>query len=224
MLELLTSRHRRGFGWVPEQRLQTTLALANWLTSVRWLLDHTETRLAHEPDKLKQFKDATSQEFDGHFAYRFTYNLRDYATHCDFPPVSMHVESRLVDADERIDSLSIGLEPGSLLNASFDWKPRVWSDLIARSEPIDLVPLVDDAMACIERVMKAIVAVDIPDCRDAARVIVDAVECLPEDALENGATPVVFTAEIEGNNIRSVSPTPLPITEAWDILNASPSH
>ncbi len=224
MLELLTRRDRRGFDWIPEQHLQTTLALANWLTSVRWLLDHTETRLAHEPDKLKQFEDATSREFDGHFAYRFAYNLRDYATHCDFPPVSMHVESRLVGADERADSLSIGLEPGHLLNASFTWKPRVRSDLIARSEPIDLVPLVDEAMACIERVMKAIIAVEIPDRREAARVIVDAVERLPEDALENGAAPVLFAAESEGNNIRSVSPTPLPVTAAWDILNASPSR
>jgi hypothetical protein len=220
MLELLTRPDRRGFGWVPEQHLQTILALANWLTSFRWLLEHTKTRLAHEPDKLKKFKDATSQEFDGNFAYRFTYNLRDYSTHCDFPPMSMHVESRVVGANDRVDSLGIGLEPGPLLNASFDWKARVRSDLIARSEPIDLVPLIDEAMVCIERVMKTIIAVDTPDRREAARVIADGVNRLPDDAHESGAAPMLFAAEIEGANVKSISPTPLPITEARDILNS----
>ncbi len=220
MLELLTQPDRRGFSWVPEQHVQTTLALANWLTSVRWLLDHTQQRLAHEPDKLEQFKDATSREFDGHFAYRFSYNLRDYATHCDLPPVSMHVESQMVGNDERVDHLSIQLEPTRLLSTWRGWKALVKSDLMARSEPIDLVPLVDEAMACVERVMAAIIGADDRDRRKAAQLIVDAVERLPEDARANGAEPVLFATESEAGNVRRVSPTPLPITQARDMLNA----
>jgi hypothetical protein len=223
ILELLTHRDRRGFDWLPDQHLQTTLALANWLTSVRWLLDHTKSRLAHEPDQLRHFEDAARREFDEHFAYRFMYNLRDYATHCDFPPVSIGVGSRLVRSTERVDNLSIRLDPGHLLKSPFDWKSLVAADLKTRSEPIDLVPLVDEAMACIERVVVAIVAVDDRDRREAAQLIMDAVERLPEDALENRAVPILFAAEVEGENTKSVSPIPLPIIEAREMLGLEQS-
>lgn len=223
LLELLTRGDRRKVDWF-EAHLQTQLALANWLISVRWLLDHTSTRLHKEPDKLKQFEEAKSREFDRHFAYRLTYNLRDYATHCDLPPVSMHVESRAVGVGGRTDRLSIQLQPGHLLKTWNGWKARIKSDLTARSEPIDLIPLVDEAMACIERVMVGIISADDRDRQEASLSIVGAVERLTKDVLKYGATPVLFAAEIEGGVIRSVSPTPLPITEASVMLKASASH
>lgn len=89
MHEVLTSRDRRRIDW-SEAHLQTQLALANWLGSVRWLLDHTKKRLNAVPKKLGQFEDATRHEFDNHFAYRLTYKLHDYSTHCDLPPISLN--------------------------------------------------------------------------------------------------------------------------------------
>lgn len=221
MLDLLTRPDRRGFEWLPEEHLQTTLALANWLTSVRWLLDHTAKRLAHETQKLKQFDDARQREHFDHFAYRFTYDLRDYATHCDLPPISMKVESTAVGADKRTDSLNMQLDPGYLLSTWNGWYPRVKSDLMAHSEPIDLIPLVDDAMACVERIMKAILVAESPDILRAAQLIIDAVKRLPEDAAENDAAPMLFEAQIDGENIRNLSPTPLPITSARAMLGAA---
>jgi hypothetical protein len=90
--------------------IRLTLALANWLTSVRWLLDHTEARLLGAPESLQRVKEAMSREFDAHFAYRFTCKLRDYITHCDLPPISIHVSSKFADA-QRNDSLTHQFDP-----------------------------------------------------------------------------------------------------------------
>jgi hypothetical protein len=68
MLGQLTRSDRQGFTWVPDEHVQLTLALANWLTAVRWLLDHTVARLHDETEKLKRVQQAMSREFDGHFA------------------------------------------------------------------------------------------------------------------------------------------------------------
>lgn len=222
MRELLTGGDRRSANW-GEAHIQTQVAFANWLGSVRWLLDHAKTRLQDEPDKLKQFEDVTRREFDRHFAYRLTYKLRDYTTHCDLPPLSMHVESRAVGAGERTDTLTIQLRPGDLLNAWDRWGTHVKRDLTGRSEPIDLMPLVDEAMACIERVMLAIISADAREHQAAARLVVDAVKRLPQGALEDGPLPVLFAAEMEGDSIKNVSPTRLPVTEARDMLNPPPA-
>ena len=141
MLDLLTRSHRRGFGWLPDEHLQTTLALANWLTSVRWLLSYAEKRFGNDAERLKRYEDATHLEYDNHFAYRLAYALRDYATHCDFPPISMKVETRTVGND-RIDSLKMQLDPVHLLDTWNGWKATIVNDLETRSEPIDLIPLV----------------------------------------------------------------------------------
>jgi hypothetical protein len=196
MLDLLTRPDRRGFGWLPEQQLQTTLALANWLTSVRWLLSHAEKRFGNDAEKLKRYEDATHLEYDNHFAYRLAYALRDYATHCDFPPISMRVETKAVGGD-RIDSLSMRLDPVHLLNAWNGWKTQIKRDLEARSEPIDLIPVVDDAMACVERIMKAILIAESAEITGAAQLIIDAVNRLPEDAPEHNAVPMLFEAQID---------------------------
>ncbi len=218
MLGRLSGPDRQGFAWVPDMGIQLTLAFANWLTSVRWLLDHTLSRLHDEPQRLERVKRAMSREFDGSFAYRFTYKLRDYVTHCDLPPISIHVSSKAVGPRQREDSLSLQLVPGTLLAAWDGWKSHVKKDLTARTEPIDLIPLVDDSMDSIERVMLAILAEDLPRLRESCRYVVEAVNRLPDDALEKEAAPMLFVAEVDAGAIRTLNPTPLPLLEARDIL------
>jgi hypothetical protein len=223
MLELLTRRDRQGFTWAPEEYLQTTLALANWLTSVRWLLDQSTAQLTDDPAKLGRVKEAMSREFDNYFSYRFTYKLRDFVTHRDLLPIAMHVSSRLVSDKEREDSLSLQLDPAYLLTASKKWGGPVTKDLEERTEQIDLVPLVDDAMESIERVMAVVLAQDVPTYQEAARLIVETLDRLPDDALEGDASPVLFVAQTDEEGvIRHLSPTPLPFTEARDFLTPPP--
>jgi hypothetical protein len=218
MLERLRRPDRHGFAWAPDLGIQLTLAFANWLTSVRWLLDHTLSRLHGEPEGLKRVKQAMSHEFDGSFAYRFTYKLRDYVTHCDLPPISIHVSSKAVNSGQREDSLSLRLVPDALLAAWDGWKSHVKKDLAARTDPIDLIPLVDEAMNSIERVMLAILAEELPRLQDSCQRVVQAVNRLPDDALEKEAAPMLFVAEVDAGTIRTLNPTPLPMDEARDIL------
>jgi hypothetical protein len=216
--KLLTSDERRSVNW-GEAHIQIQLVFANWLGSVRWLLDHTKTRLHDEPEKLQQYETATRTEFDGYFAYRLTSKLRDYTTHCDLPPLFMHVESRLDPSAGRVDRLEIQLRPDELLSSWSSWGAPVTRDLRAMSEPIDLMPLVDEAMACVERMMLVIIAADAHEHRALAQKVVDAVERLPEKAGQDGAVPMLFAADIDGDSITNVSPTPLPIDFARDMLN-----
>ena len=176
-----------------------------------------------EPNNLRRFEDATSQEFDDHFAYRLTYKLRDYAEHCDLPPLWIEAHSERVGANERSDTLAIELRPGELLEAWDGWGAPLKSDLTGRSEPIELIPLVEDAMACIERVMSAIIIADAREHKAAAQLVVDAVERLPEGALENGAEPALFATEMEKDYVKNLSPTPLPLAQARDMLNPPPA-
>jgi len=186
-------------------------------TSYRWLLANTEKWFAHEPEKLARYKEATHQEHDGHFSYRLAYELRDYVAHSDLPPVSVKVESREVGVDQRTDRLSIQLVPGHLLNTWNGWK-HVKRDLMVRTEPIDLVPLADEAMESFERVMTAILIAEAPKYQQAAQLVIAAVDRLPENALESDATPVVLEAETEEGVTRELSPTPLPIAQAREIM------
>lgn len=63
--------------------------LANFLSSARLFLDHTELRLKRRygeaSAEVKAFKSATANSYDGVFAYRFFYRLRNYAQHCGMP-------------------------------------------------------------------------------------------------------------------------------------------
>ena len=63
--------------------------LANYLASIRFFLDFTETRVKRRFGKTSQqaqsFKRACSSAFDNTFAYRFLYKLRNYAQHCGLP-------------------------------------------------------------------------------------------------------------------------------------------
>ena len=221
-LELLTRPDRKGFAWAPQEHIQTTLALANWVTSVRWFLDHTKARLSNDPVKLERVEKAMNREFDNHFSYRFTYKLRDFATHRDLPPIAMDVSSRLVRDEEREDRLTLQLDPDYLLAAWKKWGGPVTKDLKERTEPIDLVALVDDSIESVERVMAAVLVEDTPIYQDAARLIVETVDRLPDDALEGDASPVLFVAQTDEEGlIRNLSPTPLPFTEARDFLTSS---
>jgi hypothetical protein len=129
----------------------------------------------------------------------------------------MKVETRAVGGD-RIDSLSMQLDPVHLLNAWSGWTAQIKKDLEARSEPIDLIPVVDDAMACVERIMKAILVTESADMTGAAQLIIDAVNRLPGDALENSAVPMLFEAEVDGGNIQKLSPTPLPVADSLAMI------
>lgn len=218
--ERLTDPKRRGFTWLPAERTQVTVAFANWLSSVRWLLDHTRARYGSEPHIWKRIEDATHREFDNHFAYRFTYKLRDYVTHVDLAPISMTVSTRATGSGAREDFVSLHFVPAELLGLWDDWKARVTRDLRERTEPIELFSLVNDAMASIHRVMSDIFEEDLPEFQAAARILVSAADRLPPDSLEGDSPPFLFVARIDDDGVvRELKPSPLSINQARKVLS-----
>jgi hypothetical protein len=86
-------------------------------------------------------------------------------------------------------------------------------------DPIELVPLVDEAMASIGRLILIILTADVPNLQSSARQIVEAFERLPEEVLADRQAPMLFAIEIEESSVRRMTPTPLPISAAHQILN-----
>jgi hypothetical protein len=179
------------------------------------LLDHTTKRVAHHPAKLQRFEEATHDAEHSHLVeYRLTYELRNYVMHCDFIPVEMHIASRNTQSG-REDYLTLQLRPEYLLESWSGWTPKVRSDLRSIQEPMELIPLVDAAMVCIERVMDAILVADAPEHLAADRQVVQAVERIPSADLEGGASPMLFSAQVRVDGFTDqVSPFPLPIQDA----------
>jgi hypothetical protein len=74
----------------------------------------------------------------------------------------------------------------------------------------------------VERVMQAILVADAPVHMAAAHQVVTAVERLPPDTLEGGAAPMLIFAEVVNEtSIRRMSPFPLPIKDARQILDST---
>jgi hypothetical protein len=61
----------------------------NFLASIRQFLDHTELRLKRRyedvPEVYEAFRARTAKAYDGNFAYRFLYKLRNYGQHGGAP-------------------------------------------------------------------------------------------------------------------------------------------
>lgn len=196
--------------------VELRLALANWLSSVRWLLDHTEARLGSSEQKLRLFRTAASTEFDEHFAYRLAYQLRNYVTHQDLPPISVTSSTRRIAAAVE-STLTLTMSAEDLL-AWKGWTSRIRGELADRSDPIDVIDFVDAAMASVERVMHAIVVADDPEVCSAAQRVLSAARRLPTP-LGDDEQPMLFAAQLDETSIKTLSPTPLPVMDALNLLN-----
>jgi hypothetical protein len=156
----------------PVDRLQTELAtrLFNWLQSIRAYLDHTERRLkrryGQESEEVAAFKEAASQEFDGVFAYRFFWKLRNYG-HIDFPALGLTIDERAPIGLPREMSVTLVLRR-DVLEKNFDeWGP-VAADLATQPEEFTFIELMEEMMGCLDRI-KAIVS--LIEFEDLARCV-----------------------------------------------------
>lgn len=93
----------------------------NLLVGLRMYLDHTETYIkrqyGEESSNWQKFRKACVDAYDGHFAYRFMYKLRNYAQHCGLPLNTFNVsehENREVEG-EAIRDVSYGILRGATL-------------------------------------------------------------------------------------------------------------
>jgi hypothetical protein len=144
----------------------------NWLLSARFFLENKEIQLKRRYGKtspqVREYKVVTANEYDGHFAYRFFYKLRNYAQHWDWPPLNGRIQ---VDVDEDPTRwIELFFERSKLL--SYDgWGQRLRRDLEGMPEEIHFEDLIDELMDAIARIAARVYEIDAPGMKESLRLL-----------------------------------------------------
>jgi hypothetical protein len=170
--------------------------LLNFLGSMRFFLDHTQTRLTrHYGDKsvpLKTFKARTAQAYDTEFAYRFTYKLRNYAQHCAMPIGHLQLETKGGQGGQRGRSLILGFDISELLEQGDEvWGAPLKAELKALPVLLDVAPLIDRVLVELTAVSDAVEQSERPLLSSVAEIIVS----LGQPVVDAGGRPVVGVAK-----------------------------
>lgn len=161
--QLLSSGEMR-----PVRRVQSELRgrMFTWLQSARAFLDHTEARLKRtygkDADEVKRFKDACSRMYDGYFAYRFFYKLRN-AQHVDFAPIRVRVSESIAGSNA-----VARFNREELLNSYDAWGP-VADDLRDFPKDFSIDEHVFTMMQCLDRIAYDVTLIDRPLLEDHVR-------------------------------------------------------
>ena len=118
--------------------------VTDWLTTSRLYLVSEEQQLdAIAVDAGDRFRAARTRSFDRSAAYRFLYNLRDYAQHSGPPLGALTVASDGAGGRR----LGLVLKQSELRLAHFDWSRHAVAVLDQWPEQFDLLPLLEEATA-----------------------------------------------------------------------------
>lgn len=139
----------------------------NWLNSYRLFLDHEESslkrRFGKQSSQYLAFKAACAKAYDTSPEYRFTYKLRNYATHVEMP--ISRVSLRRPSPEDLVEGLSqriaFTLDRDDLL-ANYDWGVAATADLEKMDAEFELLPPIEPTMLQLMAVSRSIVAVS--DC------------------------------------------------------------
>jgi hypothetical protein len=146
--------------------------ILNHLSSFRMLIDHAETAMnrrfgAASPEFL-EFKRALSREYDGNFAYRFLYRLRNFVQHLGLPIDSW---SRTSEAGGPPAQLQISLSRERLLADRDVWGAIV-SEIEGLPAKIPITKYFNDLRPSLENVRKARYQPDLEQLRSDGRMLI----------------------------------------------------
>jgi hypothetical protein len=145
--------------------------VTNWLTTARMYLVSEEESLRRAPagatEDVDRFRSACSEVFDAIPAYRFLYNLRDYAQHCG-PPVGGLIVAA-VEGGGR--SIQLSVSRSALLMANFNWSRHARELIESWPEQVLLLPLIEEAMVGFRRIEDEILLVLLERCHRAVPLV-----------------------------------------------------
>ncbi len=199
------------------------LGLINYLTAMRLVLDHTETRLnrkfGESSSEFNIFKEATSFEFDNSFEYRFINKLRNFVQHCGLPLNHAQENATLLDrttgASEH--SFEVGFDPKVLLKEFKKWG-ILREQLEALPTYIPAEGLVETVTKCLDRVLDKSFAIEANSIIEKGRKLVDLIR--PALSGWNGVGAGRSTVLDEGKRINStVTDAPLTILARWGLIS-----
>ncbi len=164
-----------------EGMIEVNRHFLNFLTAVRQFLDHTETRLKREyaenSEVLTVFRTSTATSFDGVFAYRFMYKLRNFSQHCGTPVGIVDFESKAIgNSGMTMHSLHLLFNAEQLLHDGGDlWGP-VRADLRKLGSQFPVDPLPRGAMTELEAIWEAVRQAERPYLEASAKVALNTVK------------------------------------------------
>jgi len=157
--------------------------LRTFFTEFYYFVEYAETKLKRQygkdSEQAKEFKKATSEQFDNSFAYRFVYHLRHYAQHINLPINALSLQSGEFDFLTATTNYNLLVETNrdELLNSGFDWRARdIRPQLRSLPPKFELNTYIEEMMECLEKVYVVFVSIGLPDAKRGAAHIKNLVE------------------------------------------------
>lgn len=154
--------------------LNLNATFLNFLAMMRLYLDHTEALIKRssttKDTEVLAFSEATAKEYDGYFAYRFAYKLRNYAQHCGFPIGGLHSGGMMINHDpnniER--NFDVTFKRDELLANYDSWKEPLKTELKALDVEFSVLPIADGLLESLQRIHNAVLKGHLSQLKQAA--------------------------------------------------------
>ena len=161
--------------------------LLNYLTSTRFFTEYTEAkakkRFGRKSKEVHAIQSACKNAYKSQFAYRFLYELRNYAQHCGLAASSLEVNGSVQNPKPE---LTVYFDPAQLLREYNKWR-GVEKDLREMAEPLPANPLLAQMTAELRKIQIISLQQELPELQRAGREIMDVIA----DALGSEAVPAL---------------------------------
>jgi hypothetical protein len=141
-------------------------AISNFLSSASSFRERARTRLrtayGSDSPEVKQFKATESAAYDGWFAYRLLYNLRNYGQHHDMPLSFVPVSARRGADGKFAATANLFIDPSEILESDLIQKKFRENELVELTEQLELMPMVEQYMHLHGLLLNYIVSIHLP--------------------------------------------------------------
>lgn len=157
--------------------LEINRRLLNYLSSVRTFLDHWETNLkrryGRNSRRVKRFKNACSEAYDGSFSYRFLYVLRNYTQHCGMPLGQLSLQSEEVNPVSREirHSLTVKFNRDELLSKYDRWGSKLKKEIRKLPPTFEINPYVAEMMKSLKKIYLTLIEDELPSLIGSAKYV-----------------------------------------------------
>lgn len=209
--EKLTSGRIIQFGIL--YKIDACRHIQNFLCAFRAFLDHCDAytcdRYGERSEERKRFKRETGAQYDDKFAYRFCYQLRNYAQHYSMP-ISDATLTLLMDHGKRHykQTSTLLIVRDELLEWS-GWK-KLRSELVHMPETFEVLPLVRAVGSAINEICCSVLKEKSFELIQCSEYLEKFCEILK---LEPGAIPVVWIGDNAGPKLPPKSMEMIPVEE-----------
>lgn len=187
----------------------------NFLASASAFLGACETRLkrvhGHNSGEVSTWLDRKRALHAAHFAYRFLYELRNFAQHATLP-ISTLTSAGTIDQNSHAWRFTSGVlvSRDELLDESFNWKAPLIPEIRAQPAEFELMDLVETYVNCLRRL--CLEGVDLKAARlvELDHYLVAVIRFL---RLPTYAHAVLFIGESAGPNVAPAAHKLIPIQQ-----------